>query len=349
MEKMFIVFLVLLPFVVWNGSFEGPKVLLFLVMGLTLCLFWIFRILIKREYLKFNKSDYFFLVWILALLLSSIFGVHPLESVMGGSYRHQGVLFFLSLWLMKKTVDTLNPGNKKLLHKSIGVAILVQSLIVFIQFALGRTYFGKPLGTIGEANAIAGFLAIGSVFIFENFGLYLLLPPVVAILLTTSRSGLLSFLPNTLFIFNNFSRKWVKIVLISLCLITSSSFLFFVSNQKTPSLFEDRVLIWDLGVRQFMGKPLLGFGAESGEVVYAKAFNEFRLPLEGLIVDRAHNLFLDVGIWSGAFGIMTFLIFLYFYFKNIEKKSHKFAFFSFLFYSTFQPLSIVHWLLFFLL
>lgn len=349
MEKIFIVFLVLLPFIVWNESFEGPKVLLFLIMGLILCLFWIFRILIKREYLKFNKSDYFFLVWILVLLLSSIFGIHPLESIMGGSYRHQGVLFFLSLWLMKKTVDTLNPGNKKLLHKLIGVAILAESSIVLMQFVLGKTYFGKPLGTIGEANAVAGFLAIGSTFVFENFGPYLLLPLITAILLTTSRSGLLSFLPNTLFIFNNFSKKWIKTVLISLCVITSSSFLFFVSNQKIPSLFEDRVLIWDLGVRQFMERPFLGFGAESGEVVYAKAFNEFRLPLEGLIVDRAHNLFLDVGIWSGAFGVLTFLIFLCFYFKDIEKKSRKFAFFSFLIYSMFQPLSVVHWILFFLL
>jgi len=71
--------------------------------------------------------------------------------------------------------------------------------------------------------------------------------------------------------------------------------------------------------------------------------------LSGLIIDRAHNIFLDVSMWSGITGLILFTGFLVTFFKSLGDKYKKLAFLSFIVYAFFQPLSIVHWLFFILL
>jgi len=160
LSKFFSLLLIILPLIVWGGYYEGPKVFLFLIIGFVLILFWIYRTLIQKKFFELSKVDFFYLFWLLTLLISSLFGIHPLESILGGSYRHQGVIFFLTLWLVYKTVQIFNKDEKRFLYKGIGFAVLAESVFVLFQFASGRLYFGKPLGTLGETNAVAGFLAI---------------------------------------------------------------------------------------------------------------------------------------------------------------------------------------------
>jgi O-antigen ligase len=343
-ENVIIIFLLVLPFVIWENSYEGPKVFLLLILGLSLAIFWVFRILVKKRSFTFRKVDYYFLGWLLVLLAASIFGVHPLESVIGGSYRHQGILFFLTLWLIGKTVEIFSSKQKAFLSKGLGVAIIAESVIVLLQFVSGKLYFGKPLGTIGEANAVAGFLAIGFPFVYENLSFVYFAIPIISILITESRSGLLALVPSLIPFVKGLKSRF-KNVLIFLTIGLSVMFLVFVSMEKGSSPFENRPLIWRLGFQQIMSRPILGFGAESGEVVYNKAFYKYGLPLSNLIIDRAHNLFLDVAMWSGAVGLILFSMFLFERFKSIKDSGRKFAFLSFLIYSMFQPLSIVHWLL----
>jgi O-antigen ligase len=346
--NIFVIFLLLIPFVIFHNTYEGPKVFLFLITGLLLAVFWIFRIIVKKQIFKLGKVDYFFLTWLLILLVSSIFGIHPIESIVGGSYRHQGVLFFLTFWLVAKTVEILNKKQKIFLSKTIGFAILAESLIVFFQFMTEHLYFGKPLGTIGEANAVAGFLAIGFPFVYENFDNVFFAIPIISILITESRSGLLAIVPNFYPLINQL-KGWIKKFSLMTVMVLTILFLVFVSSEKGNSPFENRPLIWKLGFQQIMSRPVLGFGAESGEVIYNKAFSNYNLPLDNLVIDRAHNLFLDVAMWSGIVGLIFFSLFLFEKFKTVNGKVRKLAFTSFLIYSMFQPLSIVHWLLFFLL
>ena len=125
--------------------------------------------------------------------------------------------------------------------------------------------------------------------------------------------------------------------------------IIFISFKPITSPFENRQIIWKLGFAQIITKPLLGFGAESGEVVYDSAFSKHNLPLDGLIIDRAHNLFIDVAMWSGFIGLILFGGFLINRFRGLENKYKKLAFVSFFIYSMFQPLSIVHWIFLFVL
>lgn len=350
LSKMFSVWIGALPLVFWNGIYEGPKTLWFLVGGVFLLFFWIQRILLKDEDFDLSKADFFYLLWLAVLLISSLSGVHPYLSVIGGSYRRQGIVFFLLLWLVRKTAQILKPGEKKFLTKCVAASVLIESAFVVFQFAGGNLYFGKPLGTIGEANAVAGFLAIGQFFVLESFPILASILSASVILVTTSRAGILAATPIAIYKLNRVttSRKYKKIFSIFFVLLVAV-LVSILSINKKFSIFENRLLIWNLGTKEIVERPLLGFGAESGEVVYDKAFEDFGLPLYNMIVDRSHNLFLDVAMWSGIVGLILFAGWLAFGFKELKDKLRKLSLVAFLIYAFFQPLSIVHWILLFLI
>ncbi len=344
MSKLFIFWLAFLPFVVWKSSYEGPKVFYLLIGSVFILLFWIIRVLKNKKDFEFSKADYFFLVWLVILFISSLLGVHPFESIIGGSYRHQGVIFFLSLWLIGKTVEILSKTQKELLIKSVGLSVVIESAIVLTQFLFGHLYFGKSLGTLGEANAVAGLIAIGSYFVNESFPKVFLILPIISVMLELSRSGIISLAPNLLVVLPKVTKKFTKPILF-LVVGVSIVLLLTLSVFKNVSPFENRPLFWKMALQEISQKPIFGFGAESGEWVYNDAFKKAEIPLNNLIVDRAHNLFLDVALWSGIVGLLVFCGWLYQSFKNIKDVGRRNAFLSFLIYSMFQPLSVVHWIL----
>ena len=342
--NFFVFWLALLPFVVWKGYFEAPKVSYFYFGTLFIVVFWIFKLIRHLENLRLTKPDLWYLGWLTLLLVSSIFGVHPLDSVLGGSYRRQGVLFFLGIWLTGKTIGTLSNLHRGRLMKYVSASVLIEAGIVFAQKLGGNLYFGNALGTLGEVNTVAGFLAIGSFFVFLAFPKVSFLIPAFAVFLTQSRSGILSLF-TIAGVYVSSLRKKLRVLFFSIIFIALALIMVFISRNKLSSTFESRPLIWELGIESAMARPILGYGAESGEFVYKLAFQNANIPLNGLIIDRAHNLFLDLTIWSGIVGLIFFCGWLVESFKTIGF-DRKFAFASFIIYSFFQPLSIVHWVLF---
>lgn len=344
---MLVTFLVIwisvLPLLVWRGGFESAKIFWFFGGSIGLIIFWLYRVLKQNKGFNFSQADIFYLLWLLVLTISSLAGVHPFESIIGGSYRHQGVIFFLALWLMGKTIETLDAKARKKLFRWIGFVVLAEGAIVLHQVAFGKLYLGKPLGTLGEAGAVAGFLAIGSYFVFSSFPKMYLIVPAISIVLTQSRAGVLAFTTNIGLLTGLLSKKF-RFVFIILGIILAGTLAAYFSAGKGTSFFENRQIIWKFGLQEALNHPVLGYGAESGEVVYKSAFAKKAIPLEGLIIDRAHNIFLDLSMWSGVIGLILFSSWLYYSYKNL-KNSQRFAFFSFLIYSMFQPLSVVHWVL----
>lgn len=347
---LFVFWVSAIPFVVWSGYFEGPKVFMFLLLGASLSIYWVLRLLRNRSSLKINKKDVWFFFWLSTLTASSLLGVHPSDSILGGSYRHQGVVFFLSLWLVGKTAFLVGDARKKLLDKGLAAVVIAETLIVFYQLVFGKLYLGKPLGTLGEANAAAGMLAIGLYWVSVAFPKIIFLP-IFGVFLAQSRSGVLAILPNVGYLMNLVNIR-VRNFLVVVALAFAGLVLLFFSLVKSNLPFdtvESREILWPLALRQITIKTILGYGAESGEVVFERAFKSHEILLSGLVIDRAHNLFLDVTLWSGVIGLVAFSGWLYFGYKGLKGIGKKMAFFSFLIYASFQPLSVVHWLLFILI
>lgn len=374
-KKYFIVWIFLLPFVVWPWIFEGAKIFWFWLGGFFLTLLWIVNLRVKLPKIITN-ADYWYFFWLGVLLISSTFGIHPLNSIIGGSYRHQGVIFFFTLWLVGKTVFMLSRKQKEVLTRMLGFGVFIESLLIISQNFVDSTLplatiNGRPLGTFGEPNAAAGFLAIGTVFLLGNvmskrggfggfFGLMSLLLIFLAIIFTESRTAILTFLVVLLGIFvvhlvscagKFYKRKvllrvWLPVLLLTI--LVSIFIIKGVSLTRLPSDIEDRRVFWRLGWSAILEKPVFGYGAESGEAVYEKVFSEAALPLYELIVDRSHNLFLDVAMWSGFAGLILFLGWLITALNNLLKERkwiNVVGGLGWLIFSMFQPLGVVHWVL----
>ncbi len=91
----------------------------------------------------------------------------------------------------------------------------------------------------------------------------------------------------------------------------------FVKNSSVLSRFADislqeggsaesRFTIWQMSLRGFAERPLLGWGPENFELVFAKYF-EPKLWRQEPWFDRSHNIFLDWLIDAGALGLLAYL------------------------------------------
>lgn len=346
----FVGWILLIPFIRYGSMYEGPKVLWFWLGGIGLSLYWISK---GREKIEkvIRKEDYFFLAFILSLFVSSIFGVHPIESLVGGNYRHQGMIFFVGLWLIAITTRSLKERTKKILGWGIAAGVIIESLIILGQFISKIDVVnGRPVGTFGEPNAAAGFLVLGSYFVIAS-KLYILLPlNFLSILTTTSRVAVLAFGVLLLGLLISRKRKIpAKSILFTVPLIlTAIVFLLFLSSLRDPSKFDNRQLYLKVGFEEFLRRPILGHGAESNVLVYDEAFKRVGTPLEGFMVERSHNIFLDILLWSGIVGLVCFAAWIWVIAKGFWKDKNYLklgALASFLVFASLQPLGVVHWVM----
>jgi len=338
----------LFPFVFVNNIFEGAKIVWFTIGSFFLFVYWIGR-LYKKGYYRFIRADFLYFLWLVVLFTASLKGPHPIGSILGGSYRHQGVLFFFALWVVGKTFALLSNSQKELFKKGLIVVVGAQALIIIFQKIFGATYprfllDSAPIGTLGEPNAAASFLATGSILLTGSIPLLLI---AVALYFTKSITS------QVIFLFVLVSTKLLKKKAVSLktvfaCFGALLMLGTYLVLQNRDFSFESRHLIWKLGLESAIEKPLVGFGAESGEFVYEKIYKKTNLPLHNLIIDRSHNLLIDLLLWSGSVGLLLFTLWLVDSVKQLVNKKLVINIVGLMalgIYSFFQPLGVVHWLI----
>lgn len=97
------------------------------------------------------------------------------------------------------------------------------------------------------------------------------------------------------------------------------------------SIWENRIIIWEEGIKVVIKRPILGYGQENFQLVF---------PAERrLSVDNAHNLFLEILISSGLLGLGAYLMVLREAFKKLPFFA-KLSLLAFLVRAQFNPLSI---------
>lgn len=354
---MFIFWIALFPFILLYSVYEGPKIWWLWAGGSVLTVRWIIR-LFGRRHISFHRQDLWFLGWIAVLTIASALGIHPLDSFIGGSYRHQGVLFFITLWLIMVTCRGLSGRERKLMNALLAGAVVLESAVVIVQ-KLGNVV-ARPLGTFGEPNAVAGYIAVGLYFLLRlrmsNWVKYCgFVLGTAAVVVTESRTGIAAgALLVAAVIFQSVIRKGVsplrRIIAYTVTgsmLAGSIIFLGMISGTRVESVYENRPLFWKLGWQQVAARPLLGYGAESGEIIYNRAFLTINTRLVDFMVDRAHNIFLDIALWSGVVGLAVFLVWLGSVIRGIIGSRDILragALLSWLVFAFFQPLGVVHWL-----
>lgn len=341
--KLIIFGLAALPLLVYKNLYEGPKVYLFLVLCILVCLHLIFRYVKGGKKIIFAKADGYYWGWVLTLALSGIMSEDFAQAVFGGSYRFQGVIFFAGIWFVGKFIALLDPKDRNLLGKLIAAAVIFEAVLVFGQLAFGMLYFGRPLGTLGEPNAVGGFLAIGVYFLSLHFSSRFSWLAAIAVLITRSRTAFLALGVWMFLLAKKIGRKAAPLLLAAFAL--SFFGVFYLSLGRVEDTVENRSVIWKFAIDAVTQKPWSGWGPESGEGVFEKLFLEKKgIILDGLMIDRAHNLFLDLSMWSGVIGLSLFSLWFVEVFKRSDAQKRT-ALLAFLTYAFFQPLSVVHWVM----
>ena len=343
LKYIIMIWLLALPLANFGGYFEGVKVLVYLIgcIGVTVYL--------VTHKLILHSSDYIYWLWLIILGITSLYGVHPAESFWGGSYRHQGVIFFLGLWVVLKFIELLDKKDKQIFLLAFLPLVCFESVLVVAQKLLGVNLLNaRPMGTFGEPNATAGFLAVGMYLAIKGLKQiklnriiwFFIVLVLMAIFFTGSRTGLLAALFVLFWLTSPGLYRYVALVIVvALAFIVIQSGL----HSRNDSIYENRITYWQMAVKGIKAQPLLGYGAESGEVFYNRAFAKAEMPLVGLIVDRSHNLGLDILLWSGIAGLAAFVIWFILRWKN------SWGLVAWLIFASLQPLGVVHWLLLLLL
>lgn len=88
----------------------------------------------------------------------------------------------------------------------------------------------------------------------------------------------------------------------------------------------NRLIVWRVGWRAFLEKPLLGWGPENFHIPFSRYFDPAiaRDIGSNAWYDRAHNVLVEIGVASGLFGLLGYCIFIFFLFRGIARqKNHE--------------------------
>ncbi len=72
----------------------------------------------------------------------------------------------------------------------------------------------------------------------------------------------------------------------------------------TTTNFQTRLLLWQQSIKAFKERPLLGWGPENFSIAFEKYFD---VRQSTAWFDRAHNIFFDYLVFSGALGLLSFI------------------------------------------
>lgn len=355
MEWIFIAWLGLIPFVTLYGAYEGPKVFWFWAGGCVLSAFWAYRFSRKAS-VGITTPDRWLLTFTGVLTIASLFGVHPVDSLIGGSYRHQGVLFFFTLTLVSMTLKALSVTALTRLRLVLMTGMCIETTMLIFQ----RAHMSRPSGTFGEPNAAAGYVMMGLYWVLQGrlshwTRVMLICLMIAGIIVTGSRTALIaaSFVLMGYLIPQiwKLRQKTIIVSILTGCIICVGvlGYVYVRASSITRpvSKFENRQEFWRVGFGEFIKRPILGYGAESEEIIYDNYYKSISMPLVDFMIDRSHNIFLDVALWSGIIGLIPFLIWMRFSVGKIME-AHDIvrcsAVIAWIFFACVQPVGVVLWI-----
>lgn len=290
-------------------------------IGILAAVIWLVNIPLSRQLRKPHPFHLLCLLFVLWQMVSVLWSANFQETVLRTqTYVQLFVLIFL-LWDLYTTSAAVNAGLQAyVLGAYVSVGSTIQSSLsgtvnshYYDRYAAGL-FDPNDLGlTLSLGIPLAWHLAISpdsplKILRFVNF----FYPPaaILAILLTASRTSLLTTFPAFLFIFWSLRKLKIQyqltllmLIIVSLValqpLIPESSLNRVSSTQEEASAgdFNGRLPIWQQGLIVYLDHPMLGVGGSAYNSVIE-------------IGKVAHNTFISVLVEVGIIGFTLFMAML---------------------------------------
>lgn len=317
------------------------KAILFRIILSILIFISIYRY--KDIIIKKSKALYLLIIFLVLVILSTIFSLDPTFSFWGSPLRADGslnyifyIIFAILTFLIIKKSDW-----EKIWKFNILIGILVSGIALFQKFGVFsetvRTYNGRPPGTMG-GPIFLGLYILLLLFITLSFFLkeeqrkkkilYLLvlLLFIYIILISGSRAAWFGLFIGFVYFILTFPKKdklvlAIKISFLILILLGACGIYYLNTNPKVvDSVFgrlsiklavdDPRFSAWIVSADAIKDHPILGYGPENFSIAFDRYYDP-SLPFIskewGSWYDRAHNFIFEIGI---TYGIPVLLVYL---------------------------------------
>lgn len=314
-------------------------------LGLLLIISFAFNYLIKKKKIDLGTPQirYGFILFLLALVISSLMSYFVLPSLNAVSRTFQLVVFYFIL------INVVN-SKERLLIIIISIIIfdIVNSFMVLTQYKIGLF---RVLGLSRNPTALAMIATYSMIFgvmfflktkkySYKIFFVLLIISSIIKVVLTQSRAGFVSLLL-VIGSYIIFSKN--KILLMFLIIILISSILYIVPDiyftrinrfieTVKGYLFEGeevqdiRRSIYSIAMKVFKKHPVFGIGP-ANFMSYIKHIRPELWTLKFKVL-AVHSLYISLLVESGIIGlslfVMILLFILYYLIKSIKmSRKHK--------------------------
>jgi O-antigen ligase len=274
-----------------------------------------------------------------ALIAATLFAPHPGLSLWGAYERQFGLLTWLApLALFAASLVALRSRARQ----ERFVQVLVWSSAPIVAYGLLQALGGDPfawdsdgasavLATMGRSNFLGAYLvlttpltAAATLTAAKRWPLALLLAgQLIVLVLTRARAAWLGLLAAAI----AFGLSWLvvsgrrrlagRLVLLGLLLLAILASLLLLFG--LPAALTEggstaaRLTIWKATLPLIGQRPLLGYGPDGMQLAFQGVFPPELVYYQGrhLVVDRAHNLVLDITVNAGLLGLAAFMFLLW--------------------------------------
>lgn len=279
------------------------------------------RVIIIKEVVQYTRLLFGFYFLLLFVSLINLNSFSTLSNILNANILLNFIMFWLVTNHIVKFPVLINSTLKSFVFGGIVVGILIYFNIGITVSEANRIYlFGEDPNYVGYRLVFTLAIILGLIVkqnsLSRSYRLLLILAiPLLlsAIVNTGSRGSMICFLILTfVFAFKMKSKWYLKIFFIIFSIgIVSLLINFILQNEEATSrvmrTIEDfdtakRTEIWSKLVALFQKKPFIGIGETGYMFESQKIFG----TLQG-----AHNVYLELLIKTGLFGLIIYLLFLF--------------------------------------
>lgn len=327
-----------------HSPFAGGKFFIFQIVLSIFVLTLAFETFIHKKISIYNpfKSNFFQIgLAIFGLLLFyTLFSQTPVISLNGNLDRYMGMHTYTLLFCVF-TINSifLKPSEKsevlKISFQTFNILATISALYGLFQF-LGfdplfssfndRIFQGRLYSFSGNPSLLAQLLCLSAIYNITQLtkdkkSKYFLLIQIPILILTQTRSSILTFILIAPFLIAKKLKKHLIWITLLIVLVAGLNFQK-ISNSNS---LQSRLQIWNSTIQLIKQKPL-GYGIENIQTFFPLTQTPEFNTLEDNIyktADKIHNQTLSIAYSSGPLGIILYIIIIFFLIKNLKDPTTK--------------------------
>lgn len=345
--KDFFLLIFLLPLIInpWGYDIYALPKMVFLRIFVSISLLIIIIIFVKRSSLELNFNKYVYIftgLWLISLIISTIYSIAPNLSFYGSYTRFIGLIthiFFILYFFIAYNLFRDNSFTIKALKFIFWIGIIVSAYAILQKLGVDylseqakEIFVGRSFSTMGHPNFLGQFLLlplwISLILITKNKGKERLtystgfLVLLTALIFTENRASILGLITalSVFFIFQTKFIKLLKYLLAAFSIIAFVLIIIFIAPSSRS--IQTRLSMWQSTPEIIKEYPLFGSGLETYKQSFIKVATPDVYKYEHIYstTGSSHNELIDIAATQGLFGLLIYLSvicgIIYQYFKK---------------------------------